>query len=213
MLRLFLFFGEGRIYEPALPEETTLCPSLSAGHARASHLLPVPALPGLPVPQPRIPLLGEGWPVPPNRDAEDESEGGTAGWTVKGIPLQRDLAVDGKSRPIRHYQNAGQLVRLPYRSATVTWTPSALPRLLRVTGPAEWKRKHNQEQNRCYSTPMCRDLLRDSGYLYFWRFDHEKSVLGRTLPQAGREADRGSHRERRPAGDYPPWSAGPPCTP
>ena len=109
MLRLFLFFGEERIYEPALPEETTLCPSLSAGHARASHLLPVPALPGLPVPQPRIPLLGEGWPVPPNRDAEDESEGGTAGWTVKGIPLQRDLAVDGKSRPIRQYQNAGQL--------------------------------------------------------------------------------------------------------
>ena len=109
MLRLFLFFGEERIYEPASPEKTTLRPGLSAGPAGASRLLPVPALSGLPVPQPRVPLLGEGWPVPSDRDAEDESEGGTAGWNVKEIPLQRDLAVDGESRPIRQDQNASQL--------------------------------------------------------------------------------------------------------
>lgn len=71
-------------------EEATLRPGLSAGPAGESHLLQVPALPGLSVPQPRIPLLGEGRPLPPDRDAEDLSEGGIAGRAVKKIPLQRD---------------------------------------------------------------------------------------------------------------------------
>lgn len=97
----FSILGKERIYEPALPEETTLRPSLSAGPAGASHLLPVPALPGLPVPQSRVPLLGAGWPVPPNCDAEDESEGGTAGWTVRKIPppVQPGTRGEPTSRP------------------------------------------------------------------------------------------------------------------
>lgn len=39
--------------------------------------------------------------------------GGTAGWTVKEIPLQRDPAPDGNPRPILQHQNTSRLVQLP----------------------------------------------------------------------------------------------------
>lgn len=66
MLRLCSILIKERIYEPTSPKETTLRPGLSTGPAGASRLLPVPAMSGLPVSRTRIPLLGKGWPLPPN---------------------------------------------------------------------------------------------------------------------------------------------------